>query len=104
MHEVLFFVISKQDTVDQGLEQPSPLLEEYHLRNKDEESAGTFSYSQGFTENSQFFEEKEVTVWILLLFYYICGLVILSLGMLLKIMPSYMRSCKLTYFFETLGN
>ncbi|KAI9113675.1 hypothetical protein K1719_014926 [Acacia pycnantha] len=49
----------KEDTVDKGLEQPSPLLGEYHLRNKDEESAGTFSYSQGFTENSQFYEEKE---------------------------------------------
>lgn len=90
--------------VDKGLEQPSPLLEEYHLRNKDKETAGTCSYSQGSTENSQFFEEKEVIAWILLPFYYICGLVILTLGMLLKIMPSCMRSCKLTYLFETLGN
>ncbi|XP_028776483.1 uncharacterized protein LOC114733237 [Neltuma alba] len=49
----------KQDTGDKGLEQPSPLLEEYHLRNKDEESAGTFLSSEGFTENSQFYEEKE---------------------------------------------
>ncbi|XP_054821997.1 MICOS complex subunit MIC60, mitochondrial [Prosopis cineraria] len=49
----------REDTVDNDLEQPSPLLEEYHLRDKDEKSAGTFLSSEGFTENSQFYEEKE---------------------------------------------
>lgn len=53
--------------MNEGLKQSS-LLEEYLIKNKDEERAGTFSYGQGFTESSQYLEEKEVTDWILLLF------------------------------------
>lgn len=82
LYKVLFIVNPLQDTLDKGIEEPSPLLEAYHLGSKAEERIANLFYSQGLTENGQFSDENEVIVWIFLLYYF---LIICCLVMLLKI-------------------
>ena len=70
-YEVLCIVTTFQDTLGKDIEQLPPLLEAYHLRDKFEEGTATYLTSHGFTKNSHFTEDKEVTDWILL-FVQIC--------------------------------